>query len=107
MLLATLLTAAALMPANQANFSQSYGVWISVDRGRCAYWLTDVGLDAHQLTDALKRNGYEVKRGAEILTDDDTLAQCVREATRAVRRAGFTSIRARLGTEKDRMHGIP
>jgi len=107
MLLATLLATAALTPANEGDFSQAYGVWISVDRRSCTYWLTDTGMNPRQLTDALAQNGYEVGRGAEILTTSDTPVRCVREATRAVRRAGFVSIRTRLGTEKDRMHGIP
>ena len=107
MLFDIFLAAAAMMPANQADFSQSYGVWVSVDRGKCTYWLTDTGMNDRQLTDALKQKGYEVKRGAEILTNGDTPVRCVREASRAVRRAGFASVRARLGTEKDRMHGIP
>jgi hypothetical protein len=107
MLLATLLATAALTPTIEADFSQSYRVWISVDQRSCTYWLTDTGMNPRQLTDALTQNGYEVGRGAEILTTSDTPVRCVREATRAVRRAGFVSIRTRLGTEKDRMHGIP
>lgn len=107
MLVAALLATAAPTPAEEADFSQSYRVWVSVDRRSCIYWLTDTGLDPRQLTDALTQNGYEVGRGAEILTTSDTPVRCVREATRAVRRAGFVIIRPRLGTEKDRMHGIP
>lgn len=107
MLLATLFSTAVLAAAGQPDFSQSYGVWVSANQGRCAYWITDVGLSSRQLTDALKQNGYEVGRGAEILTDADTPVLCVRKATRAVRRAGFVNVRARRGTEKDRMHGIP
>lgn len=107
MLLFTLLAIAALTPANEADFSQSYRIWISVERRGCAYWLTDTGMNPRQLSDALAQDGYEVGRGAEILTTADTPVRCVHEATRAVRRAGFVSIRARLGTEKDRMHGIP
>ena len=107
MLLATLFATAALTPVNEADFSQSYRVWVSVDRRSCTYWLTDTGLDFHQLADALMRDGYKVGRGAEILTASDTPVRCIRDATRAVRKAGFTSIRARPGTEKDRLHGIP
>ena len=107
MLLAALLATAAPMAIDQADFSQSYGVWVSAVSGRCTYWLTDVGLNSDQLTDALKQNGYEVRRGVEILTDGDTPVKCVREAMRAVRLAGFTTFHARLGTEKDRMQGIP
>ena len=107
MLLATLLATAALAAPNEADFSQSYRVWVSADRRSCTYWLTDTGLNPRQLTDALTQNGYEVGRGAEVLTTSDTPVRCVREATRAVRRAGFVTIRTRLGTEKDRMHGIP
>lgn len=107
MLLAALFTTAVLTAANQPDFSQSYGVWVSAYQGQCAYWITDVGLSSRQLTDALKQNGYEVRKGAEILTDADTPVRCVRAATRAVRQAGFVNVRARLGTANDRMHGIP
>jgi len=107
MLLTTLFSTAVLAAAYQPDFSQSYGVWVSADQGRCAYWITDVGLSSRQLTDTLEQNGYDVKRGAEILTNADTPVQCIREATRAVRKAGFVDVRARLGTEKDRLHGIP
>lgn len=107
MLLAAFLMTGALMPVDRSDFSESYAIWVSVDRERCIYWLTDTGLNSHQLTDALERNGYEVRRGAEILTTDQTPVRCIDEATRAVKRAGFTSIRARRGTEKDRMRGIP
>ena len=107
MLFSTLYAITVLAAANQPDFSQSYGVWVSADKGRCAYWLTDVGLNSRQLTDVLKQSGYEVRRGAEILTDADTPVRCVREAARAARQAGFVNVRARLGTEKDRMHGIP
>jgi hypothetical protein len=107
MLLATLLATAALTAPNEADFSQSYRVWVSADRRSCTYSLTDTGLNPGQLPDALTQNGYEVGRGAEVLTTSDTPVRCVREATRAIRRAGFVTIRTRLGTEKDRMHGIP
>ena len=107
MLLAALLATAAPTPAEEAGFSQNYRVWVSVDRRSCIYWLTDTGLNPRQLTDALTHNGYEVGRGAETLTTSDTPVRCVRKAMRAIRRAGFVIFRARLGTEKDRIHGIP
>lgn len=107
MLIATILATIFLVPTGPTDLSQGYRIWVSVDRGNCIYWLTDTGLNARQLTETLKRNGYEVGRGADILGNDVTPARCIRDATRAVRRAGFTDIHARPGTEKDRMHGIP
>ena len=79
MLLATLLATAALTSPNEADFSQSYRVWVSADRRSCTYSLTDTGLNPRQLTDALTQNGYEVGRGAEVLTTPDTPVRCVRE----------------------------
>jgi hypothetical protein len=88
------------------NFSQSYGVWVSVDDGECVYWLTDVGLNAQQLTDALSHD-YQAQLGLEILTSRDTPRRCMAEARASASKAGFTLIRARRGTDKDRLHGIP
>ena len=88
------------------DFSRSYGVWVSVDKGECVYWLTDVGLDAQQLTDALSNN-YQAKFGLEILTSRGTPRRCVAEARASASKAGFMLIRARRGTDKDRLHGIP
>ena len=99
----------ALPPAagpTAPDFSTSYGVWVSLDKGQCMYWLTDVGLDAQQLTDALS-NDYQTKLGLEILTSPGTPRRCVAEARASASRAGFTIIRARRGTDKDRLHGIP
>lgn len=107
MLIAILLASIFLPPTVPADLSQGYGIWVSVDRGSCIYWLTDAGLDARQLTETLKEHGYEAGRGADIILDDVVPARCIRDAERAVRRAGFTDVRVRPGTEKDRMHGIP
>jgi hypothetical protein len=106
MLLIFLLAMAGQRPTSVIAFSNSYRIAVSADGRACTYWLTDAGLDIRQLRDALK-DGYDVDRGAEILPNLNTPARCVRGATQAVRRAGFTSVRVRLGTEKDRMHGIP
>ena len=88
------------------DFSRSYGVWVSVDKGECIYWLTDVGQDAQQLTETLSEN-YQPQLGLEILTTRDTPKRCVKEARVAASKAGFRLIRARRGTDKDRLHGIP
>ena len=99
----------ALRPAASStapDFSRSYGVWVSVDKGECVYWLTDVGLDAQQLRDALSKN-YQSQLGLEILTSRSTPKRCVAEARASASKAGFTLIRARRGTDKDRLHGIP
>lgn len=97
-------TAFASPPAER--FSRSYGVWVSVDKGQCIYWLTDVGLDARQLTDALG-NGYQPQLSLEILTSVDTPNRCVTDAEAAAEKAGFKVIRARRGTDRDRLNGIP
>lgn len=67
----------------------------------------DVGLPLGGLRDAIKRNGYDVERGAEILTSDEASPRCIRKAERALHAAGFTKIRVRVGDDKDRMQGIP
>jgi len=90
-----------------ADFSNSYAVWASADRGACTYWLGDVGLRLGGLRDAIKRGGYDNGRGAEILTSDEVSPRCIREAERVLRAAGFTKIRARAGGDKDRTQGIP
>lgn len=90
---------------SETAFSQSYGLGVSVDAGRCIYWLTDTGMDAAQLTAAL--GDYKVERGIEILTSGDTPEQCVIEAKAAVTKAGFVHVRSRPGTDKDRLAGIP
>jgi hypothetical protein len=87
------------------DFSRSYALWVSVEKGECLYWLTDVGLDATQLTVALK--GYQSQLGVEILTSRDTPHECVADAEKAAMDAGFQLIRDRPATEKDRLRGIP
>jgi hypothetical protein len=109
MILALILAASAPETALQKDkhgYSQSYGVWVSMNGRICNYWLTDTGMNSKQLTDALK-GGYEVRRGVEILTGADTPIRCVREARHAIKRAGIIRIRARPGTDKDRLQGIP
>lgn len=100
-----LLTTAFVSPPPE-EFSRSYGVWVSVDKGQCVYWPTDGGLDGRQLTEALG-NGYRTELGLEILTSLDTPNRCVADATAAAGKDGFKVIRARRGTDKDRLHGIP
>jgi hypothetical protein len=68
--------------------------------------MTDAGEDADQLSDTLRRN-YDVAAGIEILTASDTPRRCVAKAQRAVKRAGFSHVRVRRGTEADRSPGIP
>ncbi len=109
MFLSLIIAASAPEPAleNAKNdYSQSYGVWASINGSDCNYWLTDTGMNSKQLTEALK-NGYEIARGIEILTSSDTPVRCVREARDAIQRAGIVKVRARLGTDKDRLQGIP
>jgi hypothetical protein len=83
-------------------YSQAYGLGVSVDRGACVYWLTDVGLSAAQLKTAL-REGYEPTRGLEVLTSPDVPVRCADQARTIAAKLGFTPIRARPLTEKDRL----
>lgn len=99
-------TQTAEHPPTGAVPSRSYLVWVSVDDGECRYWLTDAGLDAKQLKDALSEN-YDPANGLEVLTSNDTPSRCVTKARRSAARAGFATVRVRLGTEKDRALGIP
>jgi hypothetical protein len=92
--------------SDRSGFFPKLRRWVSVDKDQCVYWLTDVGLDGRQLTDALS-DGYQAQFGLEILTSSDTPRWCVAEARAAASKAGFTLIRARRGTDKDRLHGIP
>lgn len=92
--------------AERFDFSRGYVVWAGSDRGRCNYFMTDVGESAKQLTETLREN-YPLSAGIEILTDDDTPARCATIGVRAARKAGFTHVRIRPGTDKDRSPGIP
>lgn len=78
------------------DFTQSYGVWVSQDERQCVYWLTDVGMNATQLTGALG-SGYEVQRGLEILISPNTPDRCVRDAKAAATKAGFRSFERGAG----------
>lgn len=88
------------------DFSRSYVVWIKTDRGRCTFFMSDAGEDAHQLTETLRQN-YNPSAGIEILTDSDTPRRCVAKAEKAVKRSGFSLFRVRRGTDADRSPGIP
>ncbi|KTT99883.1 hypothetical protein NS355_05750 [Sphingomonas yabuuchiae] len=88
------------------DFSHSYVVWIATDRGRCTFFMTDVGEDADQLTETLRQN-YNASAGIEILKDSHTPHRCVAKVQKAVKRAGFSMFRVRRGTDADRSPGIP
>lgn len=95
-----------IIPTRQDAFASSYGVFVSVYRGQCTYFLTDVGLNSSQLAEELK-TAYDAARGLEILLDASTPFRCVTEARKSALRAGFKNVRARMATEKDRLPGIP
>jgi hypothetical protein len=83
MLFALVVLAAAATPVEAAepfDFSRGYVVWAGSDRGGCAYFMTDVGESAEQLTDTLRDN-YPLSAGIEILTDKDTPDRCATSAT--------------------------
>lgn len=89
------------------DFSRSYVIWISVDEGRCVFWLTDAGENASEVTESLSSSGYNKALRIELLTERSTPQRCVRRGRMAVSTAGFTKIRVRRGTERDRSPGIP
>jgi len=101
--LAAALAAQVPTPTDDPSaFAQAYGLAVSVDRGACVYWLTDVGLSAAQLRTAL-REGYAPSRGLEVLTSPDIPARCVDQALAIASKQGFHPVRARPWTEKDRL----
>ena len=93
---------------DDAVFRSAYALFVGASAHRCTFWLTDVGITKpRDVTDSLVENGYDSKRGMEVLSDPDTPPQCIMVAEKAVRRAGFVSVRAHLASDKDRMKGIP
>lgn len=88
------------------DFSRSYAVWIAHSGGKCSFFMTDVGMNATQLTEVLQKH-YDETKGIEILTDQDTPERCVIIGRDAVRDAGFQNFRVRRGTNADRSPGIP
>ena len=98
----------ATAPTSDNAFAAAYALFVGADAQECVYWLTDTGIsNPDDITRRLARNGYDLKRGIETLYDNDTPPQCIARAQRAATKAGFSKIRARLATEKDRFHGIP
>ena len=89
------------------HFVGSYAVWLSANEGRCNFWLTDVGENSSQLTQSLSNGVYDKALGIELLTQRDTPRRCVRQGQLAASKAGFSKIRVRRGTQRDRSPGIP
>ena len=109
MLIAFVVLIAAAPQAEVAtpfDFSRGYVVWAGSDRGRCNYFMTDVGESAAELTETLRQN-YPASAGIEVLTDRDTPERCAIIGLKAARKAGFEHVRIRPGTDKDRSPGIP
>ena len=90
------------------QYSSAYALFVASREGECVYSLTDTGMThPADVTLKLRRDGYELTRGMEILYDSETPSLCIATAQKAARNAGFSNIRARLATAKDRFHGTP
>jgi hypothetical protein len=93
---------------DDAAFASAYALFVAMPDRECVYSLTDTGMtNPADVTVKLVRDGYDLKRGIEILYQNNTPAECIATAQGAATKAGFPNVRARLATEKDRFHGIP
>jgi hypothetical protein len=101
LLLSIIAVASNAAPAEGA-FKNSYGLEVGEYRGQCVFFLTDTGMTDVEVTEALKQNAYDTSRGLEVLLTKATPAKCGELGSIAARKAGFTAIRVRLATEKDR-----
>ena len=108
-----LLSACAVTPevatpsGADAAFASAYALFVRADERECIYSLTDTGTThPREITESLRKS-YDLKRGIEVLHENSTPAQCIAKAKQAARSAGFLSVRARLTSGKDRLHGIP
>ena len=109
----TLLCACVYAPrapatSDNAAFTLAYALFVGPPGGQCTFWLTDTGMvDPADVTESLSRNGYDLKRGIEVLHEVDERPECISIAREAATKAGFLNVRSRLATEKDRFHGVP
>lgn len=89
-------------------FKSAYSLFVTASAQRCTFWLTDVGITKpNDVTNALIKNGYDLRRDLEVLSTPETPPQCITRTEEAVREAGFVSIRSRAVSEKDRLQGRP
>ena len=88
-------------PADQ-KFTNSYGLDVGENQGRCIFFPTDTGMTAPEVTTKLKQDGYDTSRGLEVLLTNTTPRTCGELGRKAALSAGFTAVRVRLATGKDR-----
>ncbi|MEO6388646.1 MAG: hypothetical protein ABIT16_12025 [Croceibacterium sp.] len=94
--------------ANDGAFASAYALFVGSPEVGCIYSLTDTGTaNPRDVTERLIRNGYDLKRGIEILYDEETAVRCIAAAEEAATSAGFVNVRSRIALDKDRFHGIP
>lgn len=74
-----------------------YAAAVSFWHGKCRYWTGDVMFDASGFKDDL-RSRFNPNRGITIFYDAAVPAWCVRKARRLARSAGFSNVRAEMGT---------
>ena len=101
MLIVSSITAAQSV-ASADRFTDSYGLDVGEQDGRCVFFLTDTGMSAAEVTTKLKRDGYDTSRGLEVLLTKTTPRKCGEVGRKAALRAGFKAVRVRLATDKDR-----
>ena len=94
--------ATAQIAAPADKFATSYGMDVGEHEGRCVFFLTDTGMNAAEVTTSLKRDGYDASRGLEVLLTKTTPRRCGELGRKAALKAGFTAVRVRLATDKDR-----
>ena len=99
---ALLLIASAASAASADSFTNSYGLDVGEQQGRCVFFLTDTGMSAAEVTAKLKQDGYDTSRGLEVLLTKTTPRKCGELGRKAALKAGFTMVRVRLATDKDR-----
>jgi hypothetical protein len=96
-------TALAATAAQAAQkFTNSYGLDVGEDQGRCIFFLTDTGMTAAEVRRQLKQDGYDTSRGLEVLLTKTTPRKCGEFGRKAALDAGFRAVRVRLATAKDR-----
>jgi hypothetical protein len=97
----TLATSAVGAAPADDKFAQSYGLDVGEYHGRCLFFLTDIGMNADEVTATLVQNGYDTSRGLEVLVTKTTPKKCAELGLRAAQNAGFKAVRIRLATDKD------
>ena len=103
---ATLLVISSIAVAQDSGsgdkFTNSYGLDVGEQYGRCLFFLTDTGMSAAEVTAKLKEDGYDTARGLEVLLTEATPRKCGELGRKAALKAGFKAVRVRIATVKDR-----